>query len=290
MKKFSVVVNDCAAPPVPGILNLRSQDTNYGERNFTMRFDALAAGLPRQFEPRELDWLESLGHLFAVDLACERGRGDTDWSRSIDLWLPVREPEFWQQQRSAIEGVWVDLTGDALRLHFEQADNPPGAPRMGTTPFPEHDGVALVSGGQDSFVGTASLLSEGTTPLLLSHSASGATNSAQSAVESVLRGFDNGLVRLKLSARQSSKGSIGGFEASQRSRTFFYLGAAAAVAAVGGSGRVWINENGVMAIHLPLTEARIGSFSTIPPHRRSSTGSSGCRRTSWEARSKSSTG
>ena len=120
MKKFSVVINDCAAPPVPGILNLRSQDTNYGERNFTMRFDALAAGLPRQFEPTELDWLESLGHLFAVDLACERGRGDTDWSRSIDLWLPVREPEFWQQQRSAIEGVWVDLTGDALRLHFEQ--------------------------------------------------------------------------------------------------------------------------------------------------------------------------
>lgn len=262
MKKFSIVVNDCAAPPVPGIVNLRSQDTTYGERNFTMRFDALATGLPRQFEPRELDWLESLGHLFAVDLACERGRGDTDWSRSIDLWLPVREPEFWQQKRSAIEGVWVDLTGDALRLHFEQADNPQGAPRMGTTPFPEHDGVALVSGGQDSFVGTASLLSEGTIPLLLSHSASGATNSAQSAVEGVLRGFDNDLVRLKLSARQSSKGSIGGFEASQRSRTFLYLGAAAAVAAVGGSGQVWINENGVMAIHLPLTEARIGSFST----------------------------
>ena len=67
---------------------------------------------------------------------------------------------------------------------------------------------------------------------------------------------------MKLSARRSAQGSFATFEASQRSRTLLYLGAASAVAAVGGSGRVWISENGVMAIHLPLTEARIGSLST----------------------------
>jgi 7-cyano-7-deazaguanine synthase in queuosine biosynthesis len=262
MKRFSVVVNDCAAPSVPGIQYVRSRETEHGDRNFSMSFDALATGLPRLFEPTELDWLETLAHLFAADLACERGRGDTEWSRSIDLWLPVRSPDFWVEHRSTIEGVWVDLTGDALRLHFELANDAPAPPRMGTTPFREHDGVALVSGGQDSFVGTAALLSEGTTPLLLSHSASGATNSAQSAVQAALRKFDGGLARLKLSARRSSRSSFGTFEASQRSRTLLYLGAAAAVAAVGGSDHVWISENGVMAIHLPLTEARIGSLST----------------------------
>jgi hypothetical protein len=51
-------------------------------------------------------------------------------------------------------------------------------------------------------------------------------------------------------------------ESSQRSRTFLFVGAAALVAALAGSDEVVLNENGVMALHVPLTAARIGSLST----------------------------
>jgi hypothetical protein len=199
VKRYAVVVNDCAAPSVPGIVAVRTRDTAYGQRNFMLRFDDLAAGLPVLLDERQMDWLEILGHLFAVDMACERGDGDIDWSRSIQAWLPVRDPDFWQQHRSAIEGIWVDLTSDELQLRFEQEPSPNAPPRMARTPFAAHDCVALISGGQDSFTGALDLLDDGRKPLLLSHSASGAVNGAQNAVEAILRGIDRDITRPFLS-------------------------------------------------------------------------------------------
>ena len=67
---------------------------------------------------------------------------------------------------------------------------------------------------------------------------------------------------MKLSARRKTDAVFPGLESSQRSRTLLFVGAACVVAAVGGSNQVWLNENGIMALHLPLTAARIGSLST----------------------------
>lgn len=262
MKRYAVVVNDCAAPAVPGIVAIRSRDTDYAQRNFTLRLDELAEGLPALLDDRQMDWLEILGHLFATDMACERGFGDVDWSRSIQAWLPVRDPAYWNAHRPTIEGIWTDLTSDELHLHFELEAKPTGPPRMGKTPFPDHDCIALVSGGQDSFAGTLDLLDAGRRPLLLSHSASGAVNGAQNAVEAILRGVEPSIARLKLGAHKAPGRNFPGMESSQRSRTFLFVGAAALVAALGGSDEVVLNENGIMALHLPLTAARIGSLST----------------------------
>ncbi len=49
---------------------------------------------------------------------------------------------------------------------------------------------------------------------------------------------------------------------SQRSRSLLFLGVAALVASATGLHEVFINENGVMAVHAPMTAARIGSLST----------------------------
>lgn len=262
MRTFAVVVNDCAAPNVPGILAVRTRDTDYGGQNFTLHFEELAAGLPAVLTERQLDWLEILGYLFAVDVACERGQGDLEWSRSIQAWLPVRDPDFWGARRVTIEGIWTDLTEDDLHLRFEQETNDSPPPRMSRKPFPEFDGVALLSGGQDSFVGAASLVDMGHRPLLLSHSGSGATNSAQATVEAHLRATQGAISRVRLSARKKPGATFPGSESSQRSRTLLFVGVASLIAAVSGPANVWLNENGIMAMHLPLTAARIGSLST----------------------------
>lgn len=81
-------------------------------------------------------------------------------------------------------------------------------------------------------------------------------------MEGVLRGLDPGITRLKLGAGKARDRPFPGTESSQRSRTFLFVGAAALVAALAGSHEVVLNENGVMALHLPLTAARIGSLST----------------------------
>ncbi len=262
MKRYAVVVNDCATPGHHAVLHVRSRDTDFGQRNFTLGIDDLAAGLPGQLDGRQQDWIEVLGHLFAVDVACERGQGDVDWGRSIHAWIPVRDPAFWEQHRAAIEGIWTDLTDDELRLHFVLEELPAPAPRMGRTAFGDHDCVALVSGGQDSFAGTLDLLDAGRKPLLLSHNASSAVNHAQNAVEAVLQRVEPSTARLKLRALKTPGGDFPGAESSQRSRTLLFVGAAALVAGLAGSDEVALNENGIMAVHVPLTAARVGSLST----------------------------
>jgi 7-cyano-7-deazaguanine synthase in queuosine biosynthesis len=262
MKRYAVVINDCAAPQVPGILAVRSADTAYGQRNFSLNFEDLAHGLPALLTERQLDFLEILGHLFAIDVACEREGGDVDWNRSIQAWLPVRDPDYWAAHQATLEGIFSDLTDDDLQLRFALANDPAEPPRMGRTPFTEHAGVALLSGGQDSFAGALGLLDNGLRPLCISHTASGATNSAQGVVEAALKIRDPGLQRLRLTARKAQNRPFPGAESSQRSRTLLFVGAASVVAAVGGSNQVWLNENGIMALHLPLTAARVGSLST----------------------------
>lgn len=262
MKPYVVVVNDCATPAAPAIRYVRTVGTDFSGPNFSLRFDDLVTGLPRLLTEQELDWLEILGHLFAIDVACDRGDGDVDWNRTIRAWLPVRDPPYWNARRSEIAGIWTDLTDDDLDITFEAASKPSPVPRMGTSSFPEHDGVALLSGGQDSFIGALDLISNGRKPLLLSHTASGATNTAQNKVEEHLRALYPALHRMKLSARKRNDAGFPGNESSQRSRTFLFVGAACVVAASGGSNQVWLNENGIMALHVPMTAARIGSLST----------------------------
>lgn len=262
MREFEVVLNDCAGVAVPGgPLSLRTRETDIGPRNFDLNFTRVAEGLPRQLEPRELDWLETVGHLFAVDLACKRGEGDVEWARSIRAHLPVRDPDFWNGVASQVQGVFEDFTSDRLELVFVADDTPSDAPRQRADPFPQHDSVALLSGGVDSFVGAFEMLDRGMAPLALSHTAAGSITAAQNKAEERIRTSAPDFERITVTARKHGK-DFPTPEPSQRARTMLFLGAAAVIAAVGGSSDVLINENGVMAIHLPLTVARIGSQST----------------------------
>jgi len=262
MTGFTVVVNDCTAVPVVGgPISVRTRQTSYGERNFLLNFDHVTAGLPRQLNARELDWLETAGHLFAIDMACKRGEGDLAWARDITAYVPVRDPDYWNERSSALQAIFGDFTSDRLRLRFEREAEPLPAPRQRADPFPAHDCVALVSGGVDSFVGAAGLLSEGRNPLAVSHTAAGAITRSQTAVEEVLATMSPGFERVGLSASKQGAG-FPDPEKSQRSRSFLFLAASALVACVGETNEVFINENGQMAIHVPMTAARIGSLST----------------------------
>ena len=60
----------------------------------------------------------------------------------------------------------------------------------------------------------------------------------------------------------ANRSNFPGDEQSQRSRSFLFASTAALVAMAIGFEDVYVNENGIMAVHVPLTAARLGSFST----------------------------
>lgn len=260
MPDYKVVVNDCFAPPYPGLTLIRTRPTPHGDRTHQYEYDRLAQGLPHVLTDRQLDWADVLGSIFAIDLTCERGP-DADWSRTIEAWIPVRDVALWQPLAPRLEHVFGALTYDRLTLHFFADPSPSPASRTHRIQFPGVDGVALLSGGVDSFVGAASLLDSGHRPLLMSHKNSSAASTAITAVTGALLTRGAPLEPIAFTARRTS-GALGGTENTMRARSLLYMGLAALVATAMGTSRVWINENGVMAIHVPMTEARAGSLST----------------------------
>jgi 7-cyano-7-deazaguanine synthase in queuosine biosynthesis len=216
--------------------------------------------LKDRLDGRQMDWLEIHSALFAADRAAPRDPG-LDWNRSIELHIPVRYPDYWGNFTAAFEDIFASLTYDRLALHFHAGQNFADPPRQRQHPFAQSDCIALLSGGMDSFVGALELITPDKKPLFLAASGSGATNGAQSDVFKVIEGLDSSRELLKLIARRVNS-NFPGDEQSQRSRSFLFVSTAALVAVASGFEDVYVNENGIMAVHVPLTAARHGSFST----------------------------
>lgn len=258
-RSFAVIVNECAAVAHSNPRAVNFRPTPNGEPNFRLAPEKLVTGLPRELNARELDWLELLVSIFAADLACGRGRGDVDWGRDIELHVPLRDPDAWQAHVIGLQEVFADLTSDRLRLHLYPETEPLLPPRYGQQ-WDDYDSVALLSGGVDSFVGALTLLDAGRRPLLVSHG-SGAITTPQRAVYEAL-GHRFGSSPFARLTAHTVQDSFPDREDSQRARSMLFMGAAALLAAVCGLEDVYLNENGVLAVHVPLTEARIGSLST----------------------------
>lgn len=259
MADVHVIIDDCTTVAGGDVRAVRTRDTAGGSANWRFNPDRLVIGLPNPLNDRQMDWMEIHSAIFAADRAAGRDPG-LDWNRSIELHVPVRDPNHWSNFSAAFEDIFASLTYDRLSLQFHSAATFRDAPRQRQTPFPEADCVALVSGGLDSFVGALELHDRGAKPLFLAASGSGATNGAQGDVFDALSKLDPTREMLKLVCKR--RGGFPGDEVSQRSRSFLFASAAALVAAAMGFEDVYVNENGIMAVHVPLTAARYGSFST----------------------------
>jgi 7-cyano-7-deazaguanine synthase in queuosine biosynthesis len=259
MADVHVIVDDCTTVGGSDVRAIRSRDGAGGSANWHFNPERVVAGLPDKLDDRQMDWLEINSAIFAADRAVPRDPG-LGWNRSIELHVPVRDPAFWSDHSAAFEDIFSSLTYDRLALSFHHASTFRDAPRPRSKPFPDADCIALLSGGLDSFTGAVELHGAGSKPLFLAGSGSGATNSSQASVFRVVEKLDPTREMLKLVCKR--KAGFPGDEASQRSRSLLFVSSAALVATALGFEDLYVNENGVMAVHVPLTAARLGSFST----------------------------
>jgi hypothetical protein len=84
----------------------------------TFVYDRVVAGLPERLTPIQQDWLDILGALFAADLTCLRG-DERDWTRDIEIWIGVRQPDHWRPLTDHFRRVFGALTYDSIRINFE---------------------------------------------------------------------------------------------------------------------------------------------------------------------------
>lgn len=235
-----------------------------GERAFFGHF-----GAPTTLE---VDLLTLAASVYCADLALKRGRGE-DIARNIQVTVPVTNLPAFLAIRDPLVYALYRLSHDAWEIRFTQRS---GALESPVSLASENGKVLLFSGGLDSLAGAIHLGEARDRVVLVSHvTANQVVARAQDDLASYVdRAFVGQFTRRAFRVGGVSRPSRGfafpsdqDREETQRTRSFLFLALAALVARRERlRDIVLIAENGQMAIHLPLSAARIGAFSTHTAH------------------------
>lgn len=210
--------------------------------------------------------------VFAADTRILREVDSQDgWTRELDLYVPVSEPDIWNQQRGILENMLSFLSGDRWRFSFRSRSEGMEyiAPQQ-TNPVPySTDTVCLFSGGLDSFIGAVDILASGAHPILVGHHKSADVSTPQQACVQYLQScYESPKPEFVNAYVFAPKAPFGGVEEmSERGRSFLFISLGAiCAAALGGDARLVIPENGLISLNVPLTPLRLGAPSTRTTH------------------------
>ena len=209
--------------------------------------------------------------VYAADLSIPRRLAEEDWTREIGVHAPVTDPALWEAARPVLERLLTFLSGDHWSFSFREksaGDSPADAVDGGAVrPF---DVACLFSGGLDSLVGAIDLLAVGHRVLLVGHYGGGTTSKFQADVYGGLRrAYQDAAVALRFQVipPQLRRHRRDLPEDTQRARSFLFFGLGIAAAdAVGAGVPLYVPENGLISLNVPLTGSRSGSASTRTTH------------------------
>lgn len=208
----------------------------------------------------EADLLVLAALVYAADRFISREAREQAGDRRIHLVIPVTNAPRLLPLAPFIEKILGKLSSDFWRIEFTPYEGKLNKSGPRTT---KSGRTLLFSGGLDSFA--AALEYQGPTLQLVSHqTANSRTRKAQAALAARVSAARH--CRFYVASRTLDGKDVSA-ESSQRTRSFLFLilGAVAALRA-GHSELLMLAENGQMAIHLALTAARTGPFSTYTAH------------------------
>ncbi|MBI4535678.1 MAG: 7-cyano-7-deazaguanine synthase [Ignavibacteriae bacterium] len=221
----------------------------------------------------EEDLLVMASSIFACDLAFKRGDRE-NFVRKISLKIPVVNRALLESVRQDITYAIYLLSHDAWNIELTQRIGTPETAQVWNQT--NNSKVLLFSGGLDSFAAAADAGYSGTKVHLISHLTGNhnISRSQQSLFEHLQTSFPGQFARTSFRVGATNKSSDGypfptdqEREETQRTRSFLFLTLAGLAARkLGASDVIMIAENGQLAIHLPLTAARISAFSTHTAH------------------------
>lgn len=241
-------------------------------QNLNLHLNSLTHRVLEGFTPIAHDLLEIAAYIYYADCSIKRGYIDVfaeRWKRNFDFIIPVSDPNLWNRSdiKNSLIEVLEFLTGDRFSFHFI-----PPRPRgqlffdFGNNPFPGADCISLFSGGLDSLVGALFLHKKlNLNPLLVSHRSVATTNAIQRELLRLVRERNPNAQFPHLSIWINRMGKMSS-EETQRSRAFLYLSTAVAVANQLDISNIFMCENGIVSINLPLSGQNIGTMLTRSTH------------------------
>ena len=229
---------------------------------------------PLGFTDEALDLLYISLMVFCVDRSVSRKKQEDAWTRDVELYIPVKAYEKWECCKPILVNALNFLTGDHWTIHFrkratitEDEDKyTRGRYRYRNSVRKiDTDVFCMLSGGLDSFIGVINLLKDGKNPIFVSHYGGGkGVKKFQDRVVSLLKD-QYSIVPERFFRFYAA--SQDGVEDTTRSRSLMFFAHAIAIASgMGHHVDLYVPENGVISLNIPLTVMRLGSLSTRTTH------------------------
>ena len=246
-------------------------------KNVNLRIDYISRTMLANLPDLLIDLLEIASYVYCADQRLERGTDQLskfgeNWRRSLKFSIPVRELSVWQNQE--VQDALIDTLGflsdDAYLFEFWQAKAPIQPKERYfhdlIDPEYEHDGVALFSGGVDSFAGAVTdLVANGRSLTLVGHYSSTKVRKVQETLIAELKRKGHHR-RLSFIPVWVSNENVTAREYTQRTRSFLFACLGLVVARMSGKDTFSFYENGVVSINLPLAGDVIGGRATRTTH------------------------
>ncbi len=226
------------------------------------------------------DLLEITAFVYAADQAVRRGGKSefeygSKWRRHFWIELPVRQPDFWADEKILVplREVLTFLSDDDFEFHFTKLKNPRKLDsyldyRKGGVDSGGIEDVMLFSGGLDSFGGAVKEIADGKRKIaLVSHQPTTKVGAPQWKLVEALNKHLNGTAPAPFHVQvELNKGKALGREYTQRTRSFVYASLAAVVARMLGKNRIRFYENGIVSFNLPLSMQSLGARASRTTH------------------------
>lgn len=215
--------------------------------------------------------------VLAIDKRISRSLSSDNWTRELDVNIPVLKNNIWNSSINRINAMLCFLTGDKWNVSFRPVEDSffhSNKKYRKTYSVPQCDSVCLFSGGLDSFCGAITLLKEGKSPCLIGHNEYPKLRIKQEKLAKMFReeypeqnaefiSFTAG----SRAPKYNDDSEFSGSENTSRGRSLLFLCVALVMASLlGDKIPVYIPENGFIGLNVPLTNNRKGSCTTRTTH------------------------
>ena len=216
--------------------------------------------------------------IFSIDKRVSRTLFSDNWTRVLDVSIPVLELDKWNSVKNKLNETLTFLTGDIWNIEFRKTEEiymqcNSNLNKRNRLNKKYYNAVSLFSGGLDSFCGAIKLMQEGKSLCLVGHNEYPKLKTKQERLCNLINkeypaqkckfiGFSANSY-----APTSQNTILEGNENTSRGRSFLFLCIAITIAGIlGDETIVYIPENGFIGLNIPLTNSRKGSCSTRTTH------------------------
>lgn len=228
--------------------------------------------LPNFFEYEALDLFYISLIIYYADRTASRKSTYDSWTREFKIYIPVLSLEKWNLNKSLLERLLSYLSGDIWHFDFRKRELNQMETKISeniTAKYKSNkynfNSFCMLSGGLDSYIGALDLLKSDKDIAFVGHYGGGkGVKQYQDKIIEILKteyqiGEDNFF--------NYHAAPLKGIEDTTRTRSFmFFAHAIILSSAFKKTINLYIPENGLISLNIPLTNTRLGSSSTRTTH------------------------